>query len=141
MNPLRHYIVRLPIVAIAAVAWLAISNHCAFAAVAGPAKTPMLSCHHTAPASPSPAKHEEKNGVECCKVLRATLLTLSKNIAAHDTTAFANLDYVVALISATDQARLTRIIEWDTGPPGVGSFAESVLQHSLLAHAPPLSLS
>jgi len=139
MNPLRHRIVRLPIVAVAAVAWLAISNHCALAAIEGPANTPMRSCHHTAPANPSPAKHDEKGGVECCKVLRATLLTLSKNLAAYDTTAFARFDYVVALISAADQAQLTRIIEWDTGPPGAGSFAESVLQRSLLAHAPPVS--
>lgn len=137
MNPLRHRIVLLPIVAIATVAWLAISNHCALAALEGPAKTPMPSCHHTAPANPSPAKDDEKGGVQCCKVLRATLLTLSKNLAAYDTTAFARLDYVVGLISAADQAQLTRIIEWDTGPPGAGSFAESVLQRSLLAHAPP----
>jgi hypothetical protein len=137
MNLVRHRIVRLPIVAIAALAWLAISNHCALAALEGPLKTPMPSCHHTPPADPSPSKHDEKSGVECCKVLRATLLTLSKNLAAHDTAAFARFDYVVALISAADQAQLTRIIEWDTGPPGAGSFAESVLQRSLLAHAPP----
>ncbi|MDP9099661.1 MAG: hypothetical protein M3N48_11820 [Verrucomicrobiota bacterium] len=137
MNPLRHRIARLPIVAVAAVAWLAISNHCALAALEDPAKTPMPGCHHTAPANPSPAKDDEKGGVQCCKVLRATLLRLSKNLAAHDTTAFARFDYVVALISAADQAQLTRITEWDTGPPNASSFAESVLQRSILAHAPP----
>ena len=137
MNPLRHRIVCLPIVAIAAVAWLAISNHCALAAIEGPANTPMRACHHTAPANPSPAKHDDKDGMECCKVLRATLLTLSKSLAAYDTNAFARLDYVVALHSAADQGQLTRVIEWDTGPPGAGSFAESVLQRSILAHAPP----
>jgi hypothetical protein len=141
MNLLRYRIVRLPIVAIAAVAWFAISNHCALAAMEVPARTSMPGCHHTAPANPSPAKHDAKGGVECCKILRATLLTLSKNPAAYDTTAFARLDYLVALISAGDQIQLTRMIEWDTGPPGVDSFAESVLQRSILAHAPPLSLS
>ncbi len=137
MNLLRYRIVRLPIVAIAAVAWLAISNHCALAALEGPAKTPMPSCHHTAPAQGLPAKQDKKGRIECCRILRATLLTLSKNLAAYDTTAFARLDYGVALISAADQAQLTRITEWDTGPPNASSFAESVLQRSILAHAPP----
>ena len=54
---------------------------------------------------------------------------------------FSTHDYVVALISAADQLRLTPVIEWDTGPPAANSFAESVLQRSILAHAPPLFLS
>lgn len=119
------------------VAWVAISNHCALAAMEGPAKMPMPSCHETAPAKHSPAKHDEKSGVECCKVLRATFLTFSANLAACDLATFSQHDYAVGLISAADQPRLTRIIEWDTGPPGAGSFAESVLQRSILAHAPP----
>jgi hypothetical protein len=134
MTSLRYRVVRLSIAAVAGVAWLAISNHCALAALQGAAKMSMPTCHHTAP-----AKHEEKGSVECCKVLRATLPSFSKNLAVYDTTLFASVDYVVALISAVDQARLTRVIEWDTGPPGADTFAESVLQRSIRAHAPPFS--
>jgi hypothetical protein len=34
-----------------------------------------------------------------------------------------------------------RTLGLDTGPPKAVSFSESVLQRSLLAHAPPFSLS
>ena len=137
MNFLRNRIVRLPTVAIGAAAWLAISNHCALAAIEGAAKMPMPSCHGAIPASHSPAKPDKEGGVECCKVLRATLLTLSRNLAAYYTLTFAAHNYVVGLIPVVDEARLTYILEWDTGPPGADSFAESVLQRSILAHAPP----
>jgi hypothetical protein len=138
MTLFRNRIARLPIVAVGAVAWLTISNHCAIAALEGAAKMSMARCHSTSPANQSPAKHDEKGSVECCKVLRATLLTPSSNFAACDTVTFAPHDYLVALISAEDKLRLTRLIEWDTGPPGADSFAESVLQRSILAHAPPV---
>ncbi|MDQ6911530.1 MAG: hypothetical protein M3128_01485 [Verrucomicrobiota bacterium] len=136
MKLLRNRMLRLSIVAIAAAAWLAISNHCAIAAVEGVAKLPMPSCHGGA-AEGGPVKHEEKGGLECCKVLRATLLTLSGNLAAFDISKFASHDYVVGLTPIIDHARTARIIEWDTGPPSANSFAETVLQRSILAHAPP----
>lgn len=133
----RHRLVRLAIVAIGAMAWLAISNHCAIAAVESAARMPMPRCHGASPANQSPAQHDQRGSVECCKVLRATLLTLSSNLVGADTLAFAAHDYIVALVSAADEARLTRLFEWDTGPPEADSFAESVLQRSILAHAPP----
>jgi hypothetical protein len=141
MNFFHHRVVRLPIVAIGFAAWLAISNHCVIGAVGGAGKMPMASCHSTAPANQSPGKHDQKSDVECCKVLRATLLTLSSTLVGADTLAFAAHDYIIAVISAVDELQLTPVIEWDTGPPGADSFAESVLQRSILAHAPPLSLS
>lgn len=137
MNLFHNRLVRLPIVAIGALAWLAISNHCVIAAMEGTARMPMLRCHGTSTGSHLPAKQDEKGDVQCCKVLRATLLTPSSNLAAYDKIAFAPHDYLVALISAAEQLRLTPVIEWDTGPPGANSFAESVLQRSILAHAPP----
>ena len=137
MNLFRSRFARLPIVAIGAVAWLAISNHCLIATIEGAARMPMPKCHGTSPANQSPANHDQKGGVVCCKVLRATLVKLSSNLVGADTFSFAAHDYIVALISAADESRLTPVIEWDTGPPGADSFAESVLQRSLLAHAPP----
>lgn len=137
MNLFRHCLVRLPIVAIGAAAWLSISNHCALAALQSPAEVAMPSCHAMAPAKEAPAKHEPKNVVECCKVLRATLLTLSKNLAAADTLAFVTLTYVALPLPRPVESRPVCIFEWDTGPPGAGSFAELVLQRSILAHAPP----
>jgi hypothetical protein len=141
MNFLRNRIVRLPIVAIGAAAWLAISNHCALAAIEGAAKMPMPSCHGAIPASHSPAKPDKEGGVECCKVLRATLITLSSHLAPSGTLTCAAHDYVVGLIPIAEDSRLIRVFEWGTGPPRADSFAESVLQRSILAHAPPASLS
>jgi hypothetical protein len=137
MNFLRSRIVCLPVVAIGLLAWLAITNHCAIAAVEGAARMPMPSCHTMAPSNQSPAKHNQKSEVECCKILRATLLTLSSNVAATYALVFSAHDYGVTLITAAEESRFTRVFEWDTGPPGADSFAESVLQRSILAHAPP----
>lgn len=136
MNLFRHRLVRLPVIAIGVAAWLAVSNHCAIAAVQGAARMPMPTCHGGA-AEHAPAKHDHESGVDCCKVLRATLLTFSTNLTACDTLTFAVHDYVVALISAADESRPNCIIELDTGPPAAESFAESVLQRSILTHAPP----
>jgi hypothetical protein len=141
MYLLRNRIVRFPIVAIGVAAWLAVSNHCALAAVEGAAKMPMSSCHRSGPANPSsPAKHDQNSGIECCKVLRATLLTLSKNVVEVDALSFAAFAYVVGILPA-HESRLDRVLEWDTGPPGADSFAVSVLQRSIFAHAPPIFLS
>ena len=140
MNLLRNRIASFAIVAIGAVAWLAVSNHCALAAIEGAAKMPMLSCHGPVPANHSPAKHDQNGGVECCKVLRATLLTLSNNVMVFDISTFAAFAYVIGILPA-HESRLDRVLEWDTGPPGADSFAVCVLQRSILAHAPPISLS
>ncbi|MDQ6764874.1 MAG: hypothetical protein M3Z22_02050 [Verrucomicrobiota bacterium] len=134
----RNRIVRSFVVAVASLAWLAVSNHCAIAAVEGAAKVSMAGCHGMSGDKQMPAKHDRGSSVECCKVLRATLLTLSSNLAAHDTFTFALHDYVIGILPLVDGPQTSCVIEWDTGPPGLGSFAESVLQRSILAHAPPV---
>ncbi len=137
MNFFRNPLVRFPVIMIGFVAWLAISNHCALAGLEGAAKMPMPSCHESAPAGHSPDKHDKDGGVECCKVLRSTLLKPSSGLAAAPTLTFVPHDYLVALITTAEETRRTRVTEWDTGPPGADSFAETVLQRSILAHAPP----
>ena len=140
MNLFRKRIARWPIVVVAAAAWLAISNHCAIAAVEAPAKMPMAHCHGAAAPPNAPAKENHNGDVECCKVLRATLLTLSSNAVKLAALSFVPHEFAVVPAPVAHPARRTRLIEWDTGPPGP-SFVESVLQRSLLAHAPPVSLS
>jgi hypothetical protein len=128
---------RAPIVLLAALAWLAVSNHCTLAAVEGPARmAAMQSCHDTG-ASHSPAKHQNENGVECCKVLRATLSTVAKTLAPSDISILANQPCFSGFILLPEQLRPIRPLELDTGPPFATSFTESVLQRSILAHAPP----
>ena len=88
----------------------------------------------------SSQKTPKENGATqpCCKTLRA--ITVSK------TTTTANmLDFVLrpffadaALSVISRPARV--LIALDTGPPRAISFSELVLQRSVLAHAPPLSV-
>ncbi len=138
VKALRHSALRLPIVLIAAMVWVAISNHCALGALKPPAKAPM-SCHGSPSKGDVPVKHGKSDEVECCKVLRATLATNAKPMAPFHESLLIAYNYFAGLVLLPDSSQQNRIFEWDTGPPG-GSFAESVLQRSILAHAPPLSL-
>ena len=96
-----------------------------------------MHCHGAATTNHLPSKQNDQNGVECCKVLRATLLTSAKSIVSLDQFLFAPYKYFVAIVVLPDTSHEIGAFEWDTGPPGGGSFAESVLQRSILAHAPP----
>ena len=78
----------------------------------------------------------------CCKVLRATLAGQGKIVQVPSKDFLPIPKWIIAQIIFADDAQLRRLPEeLDTGPPFVDSFAESVLQRSLLAHAPPVSLS
>jgi hypothetical protein len=129
--------VRVAIAVIAAAGWFALSNHCALAAaVPGLTKAPM-SCHGS-PASNQPPANDKGSGMECCKVVRATLLMPAKDVALLDDLFVTPYKYFMTLFVLPDVSDQTSVLEWDTGPPAVLSFSEVVLQRSILAHAPPL---
>ncbi len=121
-------------VAIAICSWIAISNHCAFAAVASEMHKAQTEC----PFHSKPAKQKEQSSqVQCCKVLRAVVLAKTKNWARDDGR-FGDANFIIqtdALI--LHSSRIEAPLLLDTGPPGARSFAELILQRSLLAHAPP----
>jgi len=128
---------RFVTVIITAVAWFSISNHCVLAElqVAPKAKT---SCHQPCCDNQPPAKNKRDNAGECCKTLRAPLAAAAKDFAGYDSSLFAlQLYFIGPVISAAD-SEPTSVLELDTGPPFVSTFAESVLQRSILAHAPPV---
>jgi hypothetical protein len=120
-------------VAIAICSWIAISNHCAFAAIA----TTIDSTQSACPFHSKPAKQKQQTSqVQCCKTLRAVVLAQAKTWA-RDHTDCSDVDHYIqerALIACSLSA-LPLLL--DTGPPGARSFAELILQRSLLAHAPP----
>ena len=134
MNILRARFILLPISALGLVAWLAISNHCALAVFEVTGKQPMTCCQNVAGTNHEPVKNEQQSKGECCQTLRATLSTWASALAAPE---FCDFDYPVRLLTALEESRQGRVIGWDTGPPVAESFAEAVLQRSLLAHAPP----
>ena len=87
---------------------------------------------HSAPAKKKPATQ-----TPCCKDVRAVL---AKTVAATTIIARSIGPQTFAAQLVTAPPRLPSEVELlDTGPPGRLSFAELVLQESMLAHAPPVS--
>jgi hypothetical protein len=125
---------RCAAVAIAICSWIAVSNHCAFAAVT----SEMDKAHTECPFHSKPPKQKEQSSqVQCCKILRAVVLAKTKDWARNDAK-FCDANFPAqagAFVVHRSQAVALRSL--DTGPPGAFSFAELILQQSLLAHAPP----
>jgi len=121
-------------VAIAICSWIAVSNHCAFAAVAPQIDKAQTDC----PFHSKPAKQKEQSSqVQCCKVLRAVFFAKTKGWARDDAK-FCDASFPTQEGAfVVYPVRVVAPLLLDTGPPGSFSFAELILQSSLLAHAPP----
>jgi hypothetical protein len=121
-------------VAIAICSWIAVSNHCAFAAVAMEINKAQTEC----PFHSKPAKQKQQSSqVQCCKILRALVFAKTKDWARDDAKfRDANFPAQAGAFLAYSARTVTPLL-LDTGPPGAFSFAELILQRSLLAHAPP----
>ena len=92
-------------------------------------------CANSIPTDPAPAN---KTSSPCCKTLRIVSVVPAE-APLWNSTGFAGLpsDLVTAVVGLPRSAEAASLF-LDTGPPGAGTFAEIVLQRSLLAHAPPL---
>jgi hypothetical protein len=88
----------------------------------------------------TPAKEKPATNLLCCKDLRAIAPHALKNVAAVASQLIGVRDYLAAIVLMPP--RLTaQLPALDTGPPYLVSFAESILQRSLLAHAPPANFA
>ena len=117
-------------------AWMVLSNHCALGVVALPVETGVEASEcpmHSAPAKKKPAAK-----IPCCKDLRAVAVKAAANAMAATIRLVGAQDYAVEIFVSPPHVA-TCVDGLDTGPPGAFSFAESVLQQSIFAHAPPLS--
>ena len=75
--------------------------------------------------------------MECCKVLRAVVPSISKSWTPGDAD-FSDIHFPFEDCRLLGHFRDTLApLLLDTGPPEAHSFAELILQRSLLAHAPP----
>ena len=133
-------VLRATVSLVALAAWFHASNHCAIGGMM-PSPAPAsehVSCH----AQEAPAESEEKSGcadLSCCDSLSAPALPLAKNVLG-DNLAFPIEKYYLGNADFSLRTEHNApIAELDTGPPGCDSFAEAVLQRSLLAHAPPVA--
>lgn len=86
----------------------------------------------------APSKKKAPAKTPCCKEVRAVV---AKSLGKVLTFTLRNADRTE--YGREILVRPPRVIAdvggLDTGPPGSLSFAESVLQESMLAHAPPVS--
>src|SRR5437773_11057223 len=90
---------RWAVVAVAICSWIAISNHCAFAAIAGRGAGFQPASEHRQEAdatecpfhSKSPKQKDQSSHVERCTILRAAVSAHS-NAGAHDDTDFRVID-------------------------------------------------
>lgn len=85
----------------------------------------------------APAKKKPATKIPCCKDLRAIV---AKCVAVNPVALrpVGPRDYASEIFVQPKRAGL-EIEVLDTGPPDCFSFAESVLQESMLSHAPPVS--
>ena len=126
---------------VAVAAWFVASNHCAIANVAPKPAAPGAADHsHCGGAEGAPAKEDEGgdcDGSKCCKSLSVPTLAFAKSAVSYDGLLFVAKDYFGSDFGSLGTNHDEPICELDTGPPATRSFAESVLQRSILAHAPP----
>jgi hypothetical protein len=87
-----------------------------------------------------PQKEKNCADLPCCINLHATATVAAKHVASPlwlgALVTFFGLPAIEPPTAITADFFFS-----DTGPPGERSFAELVLQRSVLAHAPPVSLS
>jgi hypothetical protein len=126
---------RWAIVTVAICSWIAVSNHCAFAAVATDIDKGQTEC----PFHSKPAKQKEQSSqVQCCRILCAVVFANDKTWTRDDAR-FGAANFPTqtgALVMCSMRAAAPLLL--DTGPPlGAFSFAELILQRTLFAHAPP----
>jgi hypothetical protein len=122
-------------------AWLHAANHCVVAALLpDPAAVTPDQLHEGCPGHPAPNEEQKDRGCDgssCCKSVVAPLVSATA-VCAYDTIGFVTRDYLSDSVFGLGEQHLIEVEAVDTGPPGSSSFAESVLQRSILAHAPPL---
>jgi hypothetical protein len=130
-----NVITRYAGVAIAICSWIAISNHCAFAAVASEMHKAQTEC----PFHSKPAKQKEQSSqMQCCKVLRAVVFAKDKTWR-RDHAQFGTANFPIQIrCFVVCSGPVGAPLLLDPGPPGALSFAELILQRSILAHAPPV---
>jgi hypothetical protein len=124
---------RCAVAAIAACSWLVLFNHCAFAAAAPERDSKQVQCpFHSKPKK----KSEQPRAMQCCKILRAIVLSNAKSWARDDAK-FSKINFSIQQFAAPVFYRADAAPRLNTGPPRAASFAELILQRSILSHAPP----
>ena len=119
-------------------AWFVLSNHCALAVIGhevNAAKTTEV--HKCCPGKADAGGEPEQPMSACCKSLRVLPADVgAKFVKAPDSVPMIAWVWVTLAGTVAVERPAAKVAQ-TTGPPGARSFAEVVLQRSLLSHAPP----
>lgn len=124
--------------------WIVVTNHCALGLMTMPGAEAesVEHCGEKAGAHQHCPDHDggpSKGDVSaCCQAIKAPALQAVK-LVSYDANQFVVQAYILTIFQLASLEPHLTALEIDTGPPPDSiSFAESVLQRSILAHAPPL---
>lgn len=118
------------VVALIGITFFAASNHCSLSVMTSLSKAGHSCCHEENDAG------QPRNMLECCTSLPAPLPATLSAPAAHLFVLQPLWGEVPPSLEVSAPVPVGTFS--DTGPPGLKTFAESVLNRSLLAHAPPV---
>ena len=116
------------------------TNHCVLAGFLP--NVPTAAAEPSCPGHPAPEQEKDSGGCDassCCKTLAAPV-AFSKAAANYNAFDFVDKNFPTSADFLLGEHHVAAIEELDTGPPRPPSFAESVLQRSILAHAPPFAV-
>jgi len=132
----QRSILRACAASIAICAWFGLSNHCVLTAAPRPlASEKSEGCPmHAQKQLPKPSHSTD---LPCCKTL-ATTRVLATTHVAKNCFAIGQIEFCDDRSLIFPGVHLTAAVVLDTGPPTAPTFAELVLQRSILAHAPPI---
>lgn len=128
---------RFLVVAVMLLSWFVITNHCALARIAA-----QMTSRGEAECCHKKGQAPEKEGpcqkmAQCCQAVKASLS--GKAEVKFDTAKIQIPYFAILQVLAVQTAQPAQELVFDHGPPRAVSFAESVLQRSLLSHAPPFA--
>ena len=130
-------VVRLAIALVMSLSWFSLVNHCELAAATAPKPTQAHSCcENDKGAHKAPVKNNQHSSIACCKGGHPAIASIGETALSSDLSSAPPADLIASIVFR-DVPLSADILELDTGPPFASSFAEVVLQRSILAHAPP----
>jgi hypothetical protein len=114
--------------------WMLLTNHCALGGALAPASIKAVHMHCHGAMEKDGTKAPAQGTPECCRAVKATLPSaFDLDLASVQ----LHVWDVLATIAIRVEAPAPQFLR-DHGPPRAPSFAEEVLQRSLLSHAPPV---
>ncbi len=135
----RHLAARALTVIFLMIAWLVATNHCALGLMKATVQAKAEHSHRHG-GETAPAKDTPGDGLRaCCKTIQGAPVP-EKAEVKFDATKF-QLQLVILIPVLAPQIADGALVSpvFNHRPPRVVSFAESVLQRSLLSHAPPFT--